>query len=488
MSTVSYNGQKLIPAPLVAISKTYQTTGDGKKIGSVYNIVVQGNMIAYKGSPNSSGVFHILGGYPPDENVQFSSRLKSILTKQQAIRDLFSSDGFSFEVQSMDGSAPMKCNPRVLNINVPEGLWFEVAPYTIELEADRIYPLQEDSFNEYISSAEETWNIESNEGQPENEDLPRTYTLSHTVSAQGKRFFDETGTLVMPAWQQARNYCLGRLGFDSQIALSSGVINLPSYYGGFNHLRSQSTGEEDGSFSVTETWILASGTALEDFSVSRSTTLQDGLEHVSIEGTVIGLELRNSDMTLATSKYTNALTKFATASGLAFSRAQNYGGVNLNIIPVGSTIGRNPITGTINYNFEYDNRPSNIISGCRSEFIVITDTLAGDVFAAIPVLGRAKGPVLQDIQTVTETQKALSIELYVNRADFGNNSIPAIKAAVINNPRVNPSTSGQFQSIVDAVNPINNGFSTVFTSPVTEQWYPKTGQYSYSISWVYEPN
>jgi hypothetical protein len=485
MSVVSYNGQKLIPAPLVSISKDYQTTGDGRQIGAVFSIVVQGTMVAWKGSPNSDGVFHTTSGYPADEDVSAASRLASIITKQQAIRALFSTHGLSFEVQSADGSQPLKCNPRILRIEVPEGQWYETAPYTITMEADRIYPLQEDNFSEYISSAEENWTIETNE-VPENEHISRTYNLSHTVAAQGKRFYDETGTLVKPAWQQARTFVLGRLGFDSQIALSSGVNNLPSYYGGYNHLRSQTLDEEGGSFSVTETWILTSGTALEEFTVSKQTSLQDGLDRVTIEGNITGLEQRTSDLVLSTSKYTNALAKFATASGLAFSRAQTYSNSSLNIIPNGQTIGRNPVAGTINYSFEYDNRPSNIISGCRSELISIFDTMAGDVFATIPILGRRRGPLLQDINTVTPTEKSLTIELFVDRANFGNNTLTDIKNAFNNNPRVNPATSGQFKNIVDAANPGNNGFSTVFTNPPQETWQPKTGQYSYSVSWVYQ--
>lgn len=486
MSTVSYDGKKLIPAPLVSISKSYQTTGDGRKIGAVYTIVVNGTMVAYKGSPNSAGTFHILSGYPDDEGVANASRLKAILVKQQAIRDLFSVDGLSFEIQSMDGSQPMKCNPRVISVDVPEGLWYDTAPYTVTLEADLIYPINEDEFTEYINSAEETWGVETDDSRGESESISRVYTLSHSVSAQGKRYFDETGTLVKPAWQQAREYVLSRLGFDSQIALASGVLNLPSYYAGYNHLRTQNIDEEGGGFSVTETWILTSGTALEDFSVSKQTSLQDGLEHVSIEGNVVGLEQRNSDMSLSISKYSNALTKFATASGLAFSRAQNYGGATLNIVPVATTIGRNPIAGTINYSFEFDNRPSNIISGARSELITISDNMAGDVFASIPVLGRARGPVLQDINTITQTEKSLSIELFVDRASFGTNTLTDIKNAFNNNPRVNPVTSGQFANIVAAANPLNNGFTTVFTNPPQENWIPKTGQYSYTISWTYQ--
>ena len=82
-----------------------------------------------------------------------------------------------------------------------------------------------------------------------------------------------------------------------------------------------------------------------------------------------GLEQRDANMAITTSKYDNALTRFSYASGVALDRAQSYSGLTLNIIPLTSVIGRNPIAGTITYNYEYDNRPRRLILGAKSEAI-----------------------------------------------------------------------------------------------------------------------
>jgi len=99
-SRVSWGNSLLIPAPLVGISKQYLTTGDGTKIGSTFNITVNGVICADRGSPTSSGTLLTDFSQSDIEVIDADSRLGSIIRKQEAIRDLFSVDGLSFEVQS----------------------------------------------------------------------------------------------------------------------------------------------------------------------------------------------------------------------------------------------------------------------------------------------------------------------------------------------------------------------------------------------------
>lgn len=482
-----YDSKRLIPAPLVSVEKEYQKSADGTIIGKVFRLTVTGTLVAWKGSPTSTGTFHTTSGYPNDENIEANSRLSALLRKQEALRELFSDEGRQFEVQALDATTPMKCNPRVIGITFSEGIWYDRCEYTIVLEADELYPEQEDDLSYYISDASESWQIETNEDQAESLSLPRTYRLTHTVSAQGKRFYDDTGTLVKPAWQQARDFVLSRLGFDSSIALSSGVNNLPSFYSGYNHVRSQDLDELGGNFAVTETWILASGTALEDFTVETNLSTQEGLTTVTINGNITGLEQRNANLGLTTHKYTNAETKFGEASGLAFTRAQLYSGLStLNINPLTTTIGRNPVAGTINYSFQYNDRPLSLISGARSEVISITDGLVGQSFASIFVLGRTRGPVLQDLGTRPSLTRSLRIEAVMDKANFGSRTESDIRNAINRNPRLNAATSGTFATLLAAANPANNGYTTVFQSQPQEVWEPINGRYSYDTTWTFE--
>jgi len=479
MGTVSYDSKKIIPAPFVAINKVYQKSANGEILGKLYNIVLNGTLVSYKGSPTSSGTFWNQSGYPQDETIPEISRLGALLRKQKALRQLFSDEGRSLEIQSLDGSEPTKCNPRVISIDIPQGQWFTQTPYTITLEADVIYPIEvQDSGLNLISDASESWNIETDD-QPEGFGLPRIYRLSHSVSAVGKRFYNEDGSFTKHPWEYARDFVLPKLGFDSTMALSSGVSNLPSFYGGFNHTRSETRDEQGGSFTITETWVLASGTALEDFSVETNKDSASSLTRVSVQGTITGLEQRDSDLNLTTSKYTNALSRFTIASGLALPRAQTYSGYTLNIIPIVERIGRNPVAGTISYGFEYNDRPSTLISGALSESITVVDSLSIQTIALIPVLGRSRGPVKQSLSTQDALTCQVNVELVMPRANFGGATQSELQSAFFTQ---RPDVSG----IIRAVDPANRGFSQSFTTVNRESWDAFNGRFTKEIVFTYE--
>jgi len=497
MSRVHYDGNLLQPAPFVSVSKQFQKSENGESVGTLFNLTIQGTIVAFKGSPDSAGDFWTVSGSPADETIAANARLKAIIRKEEAIRDLFSNEGKSLEFQSLDGSQPMKCNPRILSVEFPEGTWYDRVPYTIVCEADIVYingtALGEDDFTEFISSATETWAFETSEDQQEDLEQPRTYRMTHTVEAQGKRFYDETGTLEKEAWQQAQDWVLPKLGFDATVALSAGVNNLPDYYQGLNHVRSENTNKQGGNYSVTESWIVSSGTALETFDVSTVESDNDGTINVSINGQVTGLEERDSDLQLTTSKYDNAVTKFAIVEPLIQGRASSYSGAILHPTPINTTVGRNPNTGTISYNYEYNDRATNFITGAKSEIITINNSWEVDVFASVGVLGRLAGPVLQNLNTKRETTRNLSIELV-----FGNSYASGQSASdMFNsfNPRLNSPQSTDIQTVVNAANPVLAGAlnnigvaaTTAYVSEQNENWNPKGGgRYTYNVSWTYE--
>jgi hypothetical protein len=486
MSRVQYNGQRLIPAPFVSINKTYNKTGNGDIIGKLYSITVNGTLVAHMGSPSSSGTFWAAGGYPADETVTGDARLKAVLTKQEAIRELFSTEGYSFEIQSADGSQPVTCNPRITDISFEEGLWYERCNYTISLECDELYPAQEDTFTGYLESASEDWSLDNNE-QPESLDLSRTYTVSHTVSAVGKKFYDETGTQPLLPWQYAREWVQGRLGFDATIALSSGVNNLPSYYTGWDHSRTESIDEQGGSYSVTESWMLASGSAIESFDINEQDGIESPYPTITVQGNIQGFEQRDSDMALTTTKWANAQDKFTQASGLAYLRAQQYSGYSLNLTPISWSVGKNPLAGTIDYSFEYNSRPMTFVSGVLSENISINDNVGGELFASVFVLGRTAGPVLQNLSTKPANTRSLNVELVVSPPTYTNTNVDTIRNIFfVQKPSSNPLYSGSLQNLITAADPGAQGFTTSFKDQPQESWDFQTGRYSYSVQWTYE--
>lgn len=502
MSKVAYNGCKLIPGPFASITKNYQMTDDGRKIGSLYTITLIGKTMAWMGSPKSttssgsgwggpSNQFWTTSGYPADESIAAASRLAAVIRKQEAIKQLFAEDGHTLEIQSMDGSPPMKCNPRVVNIDFKDGLWYEYFDYTITLEADLIYIngqlLSEDEFDEYIVEASETWQLETDE-RPENELLPRTYRLVHTVSAKGKRFYDPDGSLIKPSWEQARDYVLPRLGFDGQMAMSSGVNNLPSYYQGFNHMMSESIDEEGGRYSVAETWVLASGTALEDFTVNIREGTDTGIRSVSIDGTITGLETRDGNNQLLLSKHHNADSMWSTTvEPQLLARCQLYSGYTLNPLPVSKVVGRNPVTGITTYSTEYNTRPTNLFPGSKSESITVSYGLYTDLFAAVTVLGRVAGPVLQPLGTTGLRTVTLNVELVMGTSGYGTGSETDIRNALVyNKPSINPTTSPILTTVINSIKPSHMGASQEYISDQSESWNAGEGRYTYNITYAYQ--
>jgi hypothetical protein len=472
----------------VSINKTYQKSGNGEIIGKVYSISVIGTIVAYMGSPTSSGTFWTSGGYPADESIGTDSRLASVQRKQEALRNLFSTEGYNFEIQSADGSQAVICNPRITDINFSEGLWHDRSEYTISLECDELYPMLEDSYPQYISDANEQWTIDTNE-EPESLASSRTYSVSHTVSAVGKRFYDETGSQPQQPWEYAREFVVGRLGFDTNVVVGSSGINLPAYYNGWNHVRNEVIDEQGGSYSVTENWLLASGVATESFNLNQRSSLSEPYVTISVDGNVRGFEERDANMNVISTKWDNASTKFVEASGLAFARAQLYSGQSLNIVPLSVVVGRNPVHGTIDYTFEYDTRPTTLISGAKSETITVNDNVDGEMFASVFVLGRTRGPVLQDLSTKPANTRQLNIELVVQPPDHSDRTTETIQRVLITrSPGNDAAMSASIQNVIDAVDPTNSvaGVLQVFQEQPQESWDAVNGRYSYNTTWTYE--
>jgi hypothetical protein len=483
---VIYDGNKIIPGPTVSITKNYNRLGNEESeiVSSNYEIVLNGTIVAFKGSPNSSGIFWDQSGYPEDENISIDSRLGAVLRKQKALRTLFSkeNEGKALEIQSDDGSQPLKMYPNILSISFPEGLWHTICPYTITLSANQIFPLEE-SFLYNISSASESWSLEPQD-TPENFNVETNnsfqtssyYRLGHNVSAQGIRVYDDLGNILKQPWESAKEWVISRLGINQQIVDSSGVNNIPSYYTGKDHFRTEEVDQINGSYSVNESWLLTSGNAIEDFTVSITSDISNPYTVVDINGSIRGLEEKDSNMTITKTRYENASEYYETISSKFFSRAQTiYDSNILNSLPINTNIGRNPANGTINYSFQYNSRPSGIIEGALSENINVSYTDGGESFASVFAIGRSKGPVLQALGTAEAKTKTLSIDAVFNSSLNPDNLIGSFSFP-----------ESKVSDIVEQLNPINEGAVKSFKSPASKNWSPITGQLSYSVTWTYE--
>lgn len=421
-------------------------------------------------------------------------------------------------------------------------------------------------FNQsFISDFNEEWSIEADEQFGENfgdvklysneiqtpfRDLiqPKSYVVTHTLSANGKTHYGPEGK--SEAWKEARKFVQNRLvhentqdksltqsypnepnaGVDDIPSDSegnpnpnfgqtlpgffgSGALNLANYYNGFNHSRNEDINISEGSYSVTETWIIASGTDYENYSMSITSDNQNPFVNINVQGKIKGLsslvpssvyfggqyqdhELiaddSKKDPRFLVSPYMNALEKWYTISKSGvfgytsdiYKRANSTVAVELNSQPLDISLGMNEYAGEIDYSLSFDNRPTNIISGTLFENISINETYPGDVFASIPVIGRKTGPVLQYNGSRTAYSRDLTVDLTMDSTkipyDTGRKMLQRRPSAI------NP-TASQLEKLIHELSPQHEpGIRKYFHDPPQESWNPKTGQYSFSIRWTYE--
>ena len=547
------------PTPLVSISSAVIKNGAGESLGITYTITLTGTIIADQGSPygfkqdgsrypveqtatepNSIGPYgafddnisHFDTGRPPQQLISTREASNSIFSKQKALRALFAKDGQKLEISDFDDDeATIFCYPRLVGeISFEEGVYVDICRYTITLEADtllnknlevdldgtliptasgvgNIFAGATESFlnsisASFISDYSENWNIDVDDTVGESVDNPRTYKISHSISAVGKKHYYDNE--AEPAWMQAKRFVQSRLSNSVSNypnimgKIGSGTLNLIEAYGGFNQIRTEEIDIAQGSYSVTENWVLASGNSHENYNMSVSTSVDSAFVSVTIDGNVKGLtSIAPSGFFSATSgnrAIDNAYNRYYKISnsgqfGLTsdvYKRANNLVAVELNSQPRSVSLAINDFTGEITYNLQFDNRPTNFISGVLTESIQVNDTYPGDVFAVIPVIGRKTGPILQYIGGRTEYKRDLQINLLV---DYTKLPYASGRQIIMKKPSIVEPIASQLSQLINQISPANEpGIRKYFISPPQESWSPKDGQYNFSVSWTYEMN
>jgi len=144
---VLYQDKQLTPAPFVDISKDYIKSSDGKKIGSTYNITIEGTILPHKGSPNRDGTWASVttGEYPADQVVESHEIQASIFNKSSAIRLLFATEGKRLDLltwrkdQSGNYTVGYYCYPRINNISINDNRYLSPLTYTVSMEVDELF-------------------------------------------------------------------------------------------------------------------------------------------------------------------------------------------------------------------------------------------------------------------------------------------------------------------------------------------------------------
>lgn len=504
-TSFKYGNYQFRPFPLFTINNEPLKTPDGTGYG-VYRTIDMDGWLILTGNQIESGT-------------------PGVTALIENLFDALNHDGRLLLI-SCDSSTIVSGYPVIESYSIGESLdnFTRTAKYniTFKMPTFRDGPLS-DSFNDsssyppFIESCSESWDIEFQDDRVfadwtlisgTQEIFPYKLAVTHTVETTARITYTGSELSNIP-WDDARLYTINRLNFNSGIVDVSGILELParnkSYfttYDVYNQYRQVSINKSDGSIRATETFIVVPSGAgslptssFESFDIN--ITQNEGIFNVSINGEIQGLEKvswSNVDNTsygpiLETSSkinnaksyynivknrfYERALTAYTDYASGAFCRT-----LPLSPIVKTRTIGVNPINGTITYNYEYDNTLNSAISGdcILSQNITIDDQLETNVFAEQIILGRAVGPILQDIGTVTAKVRTVNIELSV---------IPPTSLSSVAE-LWKPVPTGAINSFVNMIySDLTGNYEQVFISSQNQNWNFTLGRYNATVGYTY---
>ena len=165
----------------------------------------------------------------------------------------------------------------------------------------------------------------------------------------------------------------------------------------------------------------------------------------------------------------------------------------LNVNPVSTSEGHDPIKGTISYSHEFNNKLL-VISGVITENIRISNTAPVNNIQETQILGRALGPLLSSAGS-TNPRKTITVDIVVPKK-------AGIKATLQTEEDCPLYYNGHFWQSIDKLirgnapfsnrtnsffdNAKSQEFGTVFKDSDSEDWNPTEGRYSRSVSWIYQ--
>lgn len=485
--TMYYGGYSFSPVPMITIGKTYQKSNASIAVGTAFNVSLKGNLVQITGAGSINATFD----------------------KIRELRNAFNKDGKYFKIEC-GGNILFEGYPRIIGeINFAESPdnWVFTCPYTLSLEFDHEpvnigIPGSGENIPglmpPYISTYTDDWSFEFDDSTSKyslnttagNDNNAVIMRASHEMNAVGKSHWKGpglTGTLEKNAWEWAKDFINTRINLSPISAMTSGILNVATTgWNRYNHMRVQRLSESEGTFGITENFVLSnkSNGVIEDFTVEIRTSQQDPFSNVSINGNIQGLEERvygsgAGEFNIAKTKFENATGYFETIRDnlMIYPRLQALiaaEGLNLNSQPNVRVIGKSPARGLVTYSYEYDTRPSNCITGSRTESIQISDENPSDVFARIAIMGRAQGPILQSFNTVTEFRRTVNFD--VSMQPPTGCSISTLISG--NNPNSQVTTI-----LCSFENDLRARYSRVLKERDSTFWEPKFGRYNRTVTW-----
>ena len=365
--------------------------------------------------------------------------------------------------------------------------YVNTASYTISLELPSLTNDDYDNQPSGITSISEDWNLErlderiggtANGLYGSSFILNDAYSVSHNVTVTSP-FLCKTGVgesnvdgVDTAAAYIRANLLSSPFNGISGIFQPSGLLSL-NYY---NYYRVINQNVYDGTLTLNETWIASPSGALEEFDVNLEESLDTYLKSVSINGTIQGLSTISYPNANGTPKIQAAFDYFTgVVSGAIYARASTLydGDTSLNIVPLSRSLGYNSINGTLTYNYQFNDRPANCVANAKSETINVTENEPADVFTSLTIIGRLSGPLNQDVNTVTQRTREISIEAILPVGTGCVASGASFQAPTDYDSFVNDYEAG-----------LTGTYGQVFVTNNTKTWSPKDGRFTFNKAWA----
>ena len=488
---MTYGGYQLDPAPMMTLSMAHVRNEAGELIDILHTASLQGKLVSL-GKPNP-GVATLLD-LENDMRIAFTSCTGCQL--------------FEF---SCDNVPLISAYARVnsLSFSPSSDNWVFTANYDLELQWHAVSDIllisglvasgiNKDCLS-CLNSTEETWEVTV----PDN---PARYYLTdctgtmgttnarnrdvvqvtHNVSAKGYNCC--VSGVFTNGWESAKEWVLDRIGYNSQILTDvSGSFNfVPGDFTAYNHSRTVSLNKGGGSYGVQEQWTVLGNSGvpacLEDFTVTVDTDNSTRFTNVSIQGTITGLESRNSGFNITKTKFQSAEECWDEVYPILYSRVNCLASPSctLRTTPTRSSVLKNPTNGIISYNYTYDSKPQ-LVAGSLSEQISISDTLASEQIAQIPILGRLAGPLLYRMNSRNAMEKRAQISVLMAATGCYSGDARTVFCNLYNAPNV----SGINNLLCCLEQTMSGAGYTYYRTSDTQDYSPIEGQLSRSVSWLY---
>lgn len=499
-----------LPIPDISLDTSFNTTAAGSIIGSTVKISLRG-LIYASGDLNSS-------------TTSSSNAFENLLSYITGLKEAFSKDYQELKLTCNntpvlpDNVAPHTTKVNSINFsrNGSDQNMLRTIEYNIDLSVETTggltYIKNLDDTEFYVSNIQNSYTIENLDTLSYYGHIGSTvamypslsgtylpmYKITRTLGATGKAT-SGTGALV-----NAKKCVSGLI--EKDIAFTQVINNLTV----FERSSSVESSDVDGTYTITDNFTAISGVPLnpwtETFTINH--TMDESLRRtVTINGTIQGLgsgwstswdHFKSTDKSFTPTYRLPSQSKYTCASG-AYDAIKNqiFGRIacvvfpsgsgnnvpsfyntssfaytgNINPIPVSISVDHDFNNGSITYNYAYDTRPLNLVSGSISENLSVEDSYAVRSYAQLPVL-KAR-PLYQDLGTYSLPSRTASYD-----ATFP----PMTKITGIPS-----STETQINNVLNAFDP--QKIHTTFISKLIKDDVNMdiiSGKYNRSLTWNYQ--